>query len=102
MPLSDKLAELLGGEGVVVPDGFMDAIMAEHEADLATSTGELNTIIGLRDQAIQELQAKAAIETIPDADKETFDELDDDELPEGDFDDFFSDDPEDEGKWDGR
>lgn len=103
MPLADKLAELLGGEGVAVPDGFNDSVMAEYDTDIAaavaSANAESNTIIGLRDERIRELMAQAQIEEIPDEDKKGFDDQpgdNDAEDEDADFDDFFSEDPADD------
>lgn len=99
---NDHLAELLAAEGVVVPEDFATSLTSAYDDDITEISGELNTTIGLRDERIRELMAQSAIETIPDADKEPFAEPGDgdDDLDDVNFDDFFTDDPDEEGRWD--
>lgn len=99
----DELAALLAGEGVVVPDGFGDTLTTAYNDDITETTTGLNTEIGNRDKIISDLRA-AAVASIPPEAGEPFpdDEGDDDEMPDVSFDDMFSDDPDDDGKWDGK
>lgn len=84
---ADELSALLAAEGTTVPEGFGDTLTTAYNDDISESAGELNTVIGLRDERIRELMANAAIETIPDDAAESYD--DDDEL-DADFGDFFT------------
>lgn len=98
----DELAAALAGEGVVVPDGFGDMLTSAYNDDITETTTGLNTEIGNRDRIISDLRA-AAVAGIPAEAGEPFPEDgDDDEMPDVSFDDMFSDDPDDDGKWDGK
>lgn len=98
----DSLAELLSGDGVVVPEGFSDTLTGAYNDDVAEMSGDLNTTIALRDEEIRKMKAESAINTIDASDKEPFVEPggDDDEYDDISTDDFFSDDPDDDGRWD--